>query len=182
MKKSILLAIIFIIFSQVNIQANKEISKKTELINKLVELTYSETKIKNITQENLEISRVNFNKVLQSFLAQMPQEPEAHVKIITTRIDRIFNDFTQKVEHDLSVKDVQGLVFKFYNDEFSESEIQELLNFYETPIGKKLNSKNRLLEKNVSSFYQSVTANHVLTLQNDMLNAFSIEEHTSISY
>jgi len=50
-----------------------------------------------------------------------------------------------KKEFEVSLKDFKAKMAEVYMQEFTHTEIKELIKLYETPIGKKLYEKNKVL-------------------------------------
>ena len=50
-----------------------------------------------------------------------------------------------KKEFEVSLKDFKSKMAEIYMEEFTHSDIKELIHLYETPIGKKLYEKNKVL-------------------------------------
>lgn len=170
MKTSILLMLSLFTFSQVNAEAIKEISKKTEQINKIIDLNLNEEIIKQIFHQLVDNAEDQFKKIIQPLWQQIP---EASIRVIKPKIENLFVNFKKMIEHNVSVKEVQSRVFDFYNNEFTEEEIEELLSFYQTPVSKKLNSKSSILEKNINNYYESIIEKHRPQLHQDMMKIFS---------
>lgn len=111
MKKTILTLLLFVGLTTFSYSQNKVISKN-EKIKNLMNLTGS---------GNLGVSVVN--NMIDSFKKSLPN---------------VENAFWNEFKKEIIAEDLVNLIIPIYDKHFTENEIDELIAFYNTPIGKKM--------------------------------------------
>lgn len=110
MKKN-LITILLIVFSVFTYSQN-QVNTKNEKIKSLMTLTGS---------GNLGVSMID--TMIESFKKTMPEVP---------------NEFWIEFRKEVNAEEIVNLMIPIYDKYFTEKEVDELIAFYNTPIGKKM--------------------------------------------
>lgn len=102
----------------------------------------------------------SFDAVFDGQVAQFKQMGIADAKV--EQIKTAAKEFAQSIANDPSLT---SEMVKLYQEAYTESEIKELLAFYETPIGKKTLEKLPLITKKSAQIGQEVSMKHMMGFQ-----------------
>lgn len=104
--------------------------------------------------------------VVDAFSNNVPEQNRAQFKTV-------LNNFFKKYLNWESVKDD----FKrIYAEEFSEEELNQLVKFYNTPLGKKVNEKMPILQQKGMQLGQKIVQDHQEELQAEIQKNFKKPE------
>lgn len=120
-----------------------------------------EAKQRALAEEMLKASQAdavleNMSKQVNAMFAQtvkqmnVPEERQAEAEKYQQRLNKI-------LEEEMSWNKLKGQFIDVYVDVFSEEELKELVDFYNSPVGKKLISKMpRLMQKSMGLAQQQM--------------------------
>ena len=120
-----------------------------------------EAKQRALAEEMLKASQAdavleNMSKQVNAMFAQtvkqmnVPEERQAEAEKYQQRLNKI-------LEEEMSWNKLKGQFINVYVDVFSEEELKELVDFYNSPVGKKLISKMpRLMQKSMGLAQQQM--------------------------
>lgn len=129
MKKIIsTLALILIVSSTAFSQTDKEYS---ETLKKFFEIS-----------GNNAVSNTAIEQMIEIFKPQYPN-------IDANEWDKIIKDFVQK-----SMSEYIEISMPIYQKHLSKSDLEEIIKFYQSPVGQKFSEKNALITKEVMSISQ----------------------------
>jgi hypothetical protein len=106
-----------------------------------------------------------FDNVIHAFSNNVPTQHKA-------KFTEVLTAFLNKYMNWDSLKDKFAVV---YAEEFSESELKQLTEFFNTPIGKKMNEKLPVLQQKGMLIGQQVIKDHQAELQSEIEKNFKTE-------
>ncbi|MCU0449461.1 MAG: DUF2059 domain-containing protein [Bernardetiaceae bacterium] len=95
-------------------------------------------------QDIIKLQQINGSA--EAFRAVIPQLL-ANFKSLNSKVPAEVWDELEKEFANTSITDLQKLLVPVYRRHFSQSEIRQIIAFYETPAGKKMAEKAPLLQK-----------------------------------
>jgi hypothetical protein len=81
---------------------------------------------------------LNIESILTIKMAEEQEKKKAHTK-------KYFDDMVNELKSGHTARLIENSVINVYRRTFSESEVDELIRFYKTPLGKKMEKDNFLL-------------------------------------
>jgi len=79
------------------------------------------------------------NKVIDSYVFSIKNHPQfAHSDLFKARTEVIEIEFKYLLDRTIGWEHVEGEMFKIYNQLYTDDELQEMIKFYSTDLGKKL--------------------------------------------
>jgi uncharacterized protein len=126
-------------------QINK--TKKQKNIEAIIDLTFN----KDITLRSM---KANFQQVTNSFEGQIPQEFLPEIKNVT-------NNFFEKISQELLSDEVIKQMGSLYDEIYTEKEVEELLKFYESEVGRKNIQKLPEITSKITSISKTVLEKHM---------------------
>jgi len=139
--------------------------KKTLLVICSLVLFSSVCSAQTATEKSVEklFALTDMDQLLNSAYAQMDgmfAQMSSQMELTEAQkpvMDKFFKKYTELVREELSWKKLKAPMISSYQQVFSEPEVKELIEFYQSPLGKKLLEKMpQLMEVSMQMMQQSM--------------------------
>ncbi|VXD18241.1 conserved exported hypothetical protein [Planktothrix serta PCC 8927] len=116
--------------------------EKRQLIKELIELTGGEKMFRNVSQITSVQMQQEINGILQSIIPETSGISEAKkaemINEINQDMNRIVTQYNQRLMEQLDFNKIMETVYyPLYDKYFTEADLQAMIDFYNTPTGKK---------------------------------------------
>lgn len=82
-------------------------------------------------------------------------------------MSKVMSNFQDKY---FNWKVIEGDFMKIYSEAFTDNEIKQLIDFHQTPIGKKLIAKQPLIQQEIMKLTMEMTKKHTPELQKTIMD------------
>ncbi len=143
--------------SQVSVSESKR-----KLIRELIEITGGEKLFRQISQITSAQLQQEFTGILESIVPERsgisPEKKQQMISQINQDMSRILTQYNQQLMEKLDFNQIMEKVYyPLYDKFFTEEDLQTLIDFYQTPTGKKtITVMPQLLQESMQRFSQVI--------------------------
>jgi hypothetical protein len=135
---------------------------KRKLIRELIEITGGEKLFRQVSQITSAQLQQEFGGILESIVPERsgisPEKKQQMIKQINQDMTRIMTQYNQRLMEKLDFNQIMEKVYyPLYDKFFTEEDLQTLIDFYQTPTGKKtISVMPQLLQESIQRFSQII--------------------------
>lgn len=135
---------------------------KRQLIRELIEITGGEKLFRQISQITSAQLQQEFGGILESIVPERsgisPEKKQQMINQINQDMSRILTQYNQRLMEKLDFNQIMEKVYyPLYDKFFTEEDLQTLIDFYQTPTGKKtISVMPQLLQESMQRFSQII--------------------------
>lgn len=135
---------------------------KRQLIRELIEITGGEKLFRQVSQITTAQLQQEFTGILESIVPETsgisPEKKQEMINQINQDMSRILTQYNQKLMEKLDFNQIMEKVYyPLYDKFFTEEDLQTLIDFYQTPTGKKtITVMPQLLQESIQRFSQII--------------------------
>ncbi|MGL4499752.1 MAG: DUF2059 domain-containing protein [Planktothrix sp.] len=135
---------------------------KRKLIRELIELTGGEKLFRQVSQITTAQLQQEFTGILESIVPETSgisiEKKQQMINQINQDMSRILTEYNQRLMEKLDFNQIMEKVYyPLYDKFFTEEDLQTMIDFYQTPTGKKtISVMPQLLQESVQRFSQII--------------------------
>ncbi|HEY9865988.1 MAG TPA: DUF2059 domain-containing protein [Candidatus Obscuribacterales bacterium] len=135
---------------------------KRQLIRELIELTGGEKLFRQVSQITSAQLQQEFTGILESIVPETsgisPEKKQQMISQINQDMSRILTQYNQRLMEKLDFNQIMEKVYyPLYDKFFTEEDLQTMIDFYQTPTGKKtITVMPQLIQESMQRFSQII--------------------------
>ncbi|HAO10029.1 MAG TPA: hypothetical protein DCQ51_02330 [Planktothrix sp. UBA8407] len=135
---------------------------KRKLIRELIEITGGEKLFRQVSQITTAQLQQEFTGILESIVPETsgisPEKKQEMINQINQDMSRILTQYNQRLMEKLDFNQIMEKVYyPLYDKFFTEEDLQTIIDFYQTPTGKKtITVMPQLLQESMQRFSQII--------------------------